>query len=510
MHGHDNAGRTGAGTGRAPAGEPASAASAQLRGLLGVQAGAGNAAVIQLLRRNGHPWAQEEHEHSAGCGHQQAEPARQAEMRQAGVQAEVPPAVQRSAVHDVLRTSGRPLDDTTRTDMEARLGADFSDVRIHNDSAARASAAEVGARAYTSSNHIVIGDGGGDQHTLAHELTHVIQQRRGPVVGTDNGDGLKVSDPSDRFEREAEATAARVMAAGPRAGEDVQRRMAPSHRQAGPFVQRAYDHADPDNPQNVMTTEHWERAAGLRGADGTSSREMAEETSRLRATGKKNQKNQKSQKKTAKGTTRTMDEIIKTVGPALLRDLAAKPPASGSLELFRSMSHAEAEGVLSYWGSEAQRAALAYVEQGGGTAKEFKTQHKGMTIGAHLGDQEQADYYHDLAGDSYQVQLKFTLKPGAHELLFTSDHMALGPGHKTELIHKAMGGEHQAATGNEGTLPGYVGMKAEKNEPYSLAIAQGAKNKNGREAGPSQLLFQLFVQDVSLVKNKSGLPLPGQ
>ncbi|WP_406137952.1 DUF4157 domain-containing protein [Streptomyces sp. NBC_01089] len=491
MHGHENAGRTGAGTGRAPAGEPASAASAQLRGLLGVQAGAGNAAVIQLLRRNGHPWAQEEHEHSAGCGHQQAEPAQRAETRR--------PEVQRSAVHDVLRTSGRPLDDTTRTDMEARLGADFSDVRIHNDSAARASAAEVGARAYTSSNHIVIGDGGGDQHTLAHELTHVIQQRQGPVVGTDNGDGLKVSDPSDRFEREAEATAARVMAAGPRADEDVQRRTAPSHRPAGPFVQRAYDHADPANPQNVMTTEHWEREAGLRGADGTSSREMAEETGRLRAPGKKNQKNQK---KAAKGTTRTMDEIIKTVGLALLRDLAAKPPGSGSLELFRSMSHAEAAGILSYWGSDAQLAALAYVEQGGGTAKGFKTQHTGMTIGAHLGDQEQADYYLGLAGDSYQVQLKFTLKPGAHELLFTSDHMALGPGHKTDLIRKAMGGEHQAATGNEGTLPGYVGMKAEKNEPYSLAVAQGAKNKNGREAGPSQLLFQLFVQDVSLVKNK--------
>jgi hypothetical protein len=51
----------------------------------------------------------------------------------------------------------------------------------------------------------VIGDGGADRHTLAHELTHVIQQRQGPVAGADNGAGLKVSDPSDRFEREAEA-----------------------------------------------------------------------------------------------------------------------------------------------------------------------------------------------------------------------------------------------------------------------------------------------------------------
>ncbi|MFI1768741.1 DUF4157 domain-containing protein [Streptomyces sp. NPDC020800] len=118
-------------------------------------------------------------------------------------------------MHGVLRTPGRPLDDATRTDMEARFDADFSDVRIHTDAAAKASAAEVGARAYTSGNHVVIGDGGADKHTLAHELTHVIQQRQGPVAGTDNGAGLKVSDPSDRYEREAEANATRVMSAAP-------------------------------------------------------------------------------------------------------------------------------------------------------------------------------------------------------------------------------------------------------------------------------------------------------
>jgi Domain of unknown function (DUF4157) len=121
------------------------------------------------------------------------------------------PAAQRSPVHDVLRGSGQPLDDSTRTDMESRLGADFSDVRVHDGTAARTSAAALGARAYTSGHHVVIGEGGGDKHTLAHELTHVIQQRQGPVSGTDNGSGLSVSDPSDRFEREAETNARRAM-----------------------------------------------------------------------------------------------------------------------------------------------------------------------------------------------------------------------------------------------------------------------------------------------------------
>lgn len=154
----------------------------------------GNAAVVQMLHQAGHRWAEEGTRHSAG---RDLAPSEQ-------------PAVQRSAVHEVLRTPGRPLNDDIRTKMEARFGADFSDVRIHDDSAAHTSAAEIDARAYTSGEHVAIGRGGADEHTLAHELTHVIQQRRGPVAGADSGTGLILSDPSDRFEREAEATATRV------------------------------------------------------------------------------------------------------------------------------------------------------------------------------------------------------------------------------------------------------------------------------------------------------------
>lgn len=174
---------------------------------LGPQRAVGNEAVVQMLRRAGHAGAQDRHRHGPGCGHAD-EPG----------QAEAAQAVQRSAVHEVLRGSGRPLDETTRTDMEGRLGADFSDVRLYTGAGARRSAAQIGARAYTSGNDVVIGDGGGDRHTLAHELTHVIQQRRGPVAGTDNGDGLSVSDPGDRFEREAEANAKRALS-GPAGAE---------------------------------------------------------------------------------------------------------------------------------------------------------------------------------------------------------------------------------------------------------------------------------------------------
>jgi hypothetical protein len=123
---------------------------------------------------------------------------------------------ERSPVLDVIGSGGRPLESGLRTEMESRLGHDFSDVRVHDDTRAEASAAAVNAHAYTVGNEVVLGSGfdPNSQHgrlTMAHELTHVVQQRSGPVDGTPTGDGVSVSDPSDRFEQEAVANAARVM-----------------------------------------------------------------------------------------------------------------------------------------------------------------------------------------------------------------------------------------------------------------------------------------------------------
>jgi len=119
-----------------------------------------------------------------------------------------------SPVLDVVgKGGGEPLPASVRTDMEERLGSDFSGVRVHTDGRAAASAAAVQARAYTVGDEVVFGSGGFDagspegRRTLAHELTHVVQQRSGPVEGTPTGDGISVSDPSDRFERHAEQVA---------------------------------------------------------------------------------------------------------------------------------------------------------------------------------------------------------------------------------------------------------------------------------------------------------------
>jgi len=77
--------------------------------------------------------------------------------------------------------------------MEARLGHDFGDVRVHDDSRAHDSAVSVNANAYTVGSNIVFqrdryDPGSADgKLTLAHELTHVVQQRSGPVDGTAAG-----------------------------------------------------------------------------------------------------------------------------------------------------------------------------------------------------------------------------------------------------------------------------------------------------------------------------------
>jgi|HigsolmetaAR201D_1030396.scaffolds.fasta_scaffold14545_2 hypothetical protein len=125
----------------------------------------------------------------------------------------------RSPVLDVIgKGGGEPLPTALRTTMERSLGADFSSVRVHSGPHAAASAQAVGAAAYTVGDEIVFNHGAYDpesprgQHTLAHELTHVVQQRSGPVEGTPTGDGIAVSDPGDRFEREAEDTATAVTA----------------------------------------------------------------------------------------------------------------------------------------------------------------------------------------------------------------------------------------------------------------------------------------------------------
>jgi hypothetical protein len=78
----------------------------------------------------------------------------------------------------------RPLPSAERAWFESRLGADFSQVRVHTGGEAAMVAGALGAKAFAAGNDIAFGDGryqpdtSSGRELLAHELAHVTQQQR--------------------------------------------------------------------------------------------------------------------------------------------------------------------------------------------------------------------------------------------------------------------------------------------------------------------------------------------
>jgi hypothetical protein len=81
------------------------------------------------------------------------------------------------------------LDPATRGFMESRFGHSFGSVRVHTDSAAAVRAESLSARAFTVGQDVYFGRGEYAPQThrgrglIAHELTHVLQQRAGTAKG---------------------------------------------------------------------------------------------------------------------------------------------------------------------------------------------------------------------------------------------------------------------------------------------------------------------------------------
>ena len=93
--------------------------------------------------------------------------------------------------------------------MGAAFGEDFSSVKVHEDSSASA----VGALAYTRGENIHFAPGQlqpesqAGRELIGHELTHVVQQRRGKVVASRAKRGAAIND-EDVFEEEADRAGA--------------------------------------------------------------------------------------------------------------------------------------------------------------------------------------------------------------------------------------------------------------------------------------------------------------
>ena len=96
------------------------------------------------------------------------------------------------------------------------MGADLSGVRVHTDSEADGIARSVQAKAFTHGSDLYFSRGTYDpssssgKHLLAHELTHVVQQRTGADRG---GSGTTIGRANDPLETAADQNADRVVSA---------------------------------------------------------------------------------------------------------------------------------------------------------------------------------------------------------------------------------------------------------------------------------------------------------
>ncbi len=122
---------------------------------------------------------------------------------------DAPATLNEGTAHRVEREKGggAPLDADVARTLGAALGDNFDDVHIHTDPEADALNRAVGAKAFATGNDLFFRDGEYNPHSaegrelLAHELTHVVQQKHGQVATS--GSGTTVNAPHDVHEQQA-------------------------------------------------------------------------------------------------------------------------------------------------------------------------------------------------------------------------------------------------------------------------------------------------------------------
>ena len=125
-----------------------------------------------------------------------------------------PAKIPATGISDAVRGAGSQI--PHREEMERAFGEDFSNVKAYPGQAAPMAA--LGARAATRKDKVAFAGDSPDRHTVAHELTHVVQTRKNGAAASSG-----VSREQDASEREAEAIAPRAAA-----GQEVQVHAAPS------------------------------------------------------------------------------------------------------------------------------------------------------------------------------------------------------------------------------------------------------------------------------------------
>jgi hypothetical protein len=173
---------------------------------------------------------------------------------------------------------GSPLPGDVRGFMEPRFGADFSSVRVHNDSSAVQMNKELGAQAFAHGNDIYYGAGKspGNNELTAHELTHTIQQTGGKLqpkfinqkINKENKVHTSAVFPVQMKEVPVEGEVERV---SPDSVENPQKK-----QQIGSAVNDGKEQKKSTSPQNKDSKTFLQNAA-VTGENPTSPQETAED-----------------------------------------------------------------------------------------------------------------------------------------------------------------------------------------------------------------------------------------
>lgn len=93
---------------------------------------------------------------------------------------------------------GSSLDSSFRAEVEPRMGADFSGVKVHTDGTAHELSESIQAKAFTTGNNIFFKQGEynprsrSGKELIAHELTHTLQQGQGQTIQRKTNDLTKL------------------------------------------------------------------------------------------------------------------------------------------------------------------------------------------------------------------------------------------------------------------------------------------------------------------------------
>src|SRR5712692_10326769 len=205
-------------------GGPQSDSSSPVHPLLMLQSQIGNAQVARLLaqRAEEEEPVQGKHDLSVQRAEEEEEPVQgkhdlsvqradddqaQAQHERVGIEGRPvgPDTAQRISS---ARGGGSSLDAGTCASMEGGFGTSFADVRVHHDAESDVLNRRLTSHAFTTGSDIFLRSdtSPSDSRLMAHELTHVVQQR-----SMGGGGGMSVGAAGDPHESHADAMAESVL-----------------------------------------------------------------------------------------------------------------------------------------------------------------------------------------------------------------------------------------------------------------------------------------------------------